>query len=681
MQTAEWAVLVDKHKALMKRNPNVGFIRVDPQLLQAVVERRPDLLATKSGGDIFDLEPATFAEHLSLCLDFEKVHRDILMRKFDQTNVRIRTLVSDSKEQWFQYELRGLAKGHPKLVLGDRIILDDQQNQPEQFEIKEIDGDVVKFRWLGGSSGEKRWLLTGSVNMSFHSLAIPNERCKRNLAAIKGFIRVQQMLFMGKKYKAALGPNWIESPVLKEAITDEKATRLDFVDGRLRKRNELQRQAIISIMEGKFRPNLYILFGPPGTGKTATLIEAVGQIYQRNLEAKILLCAQSNSCVDDLVAKLIGSNLVKKSEILRVCSADYYRKLGKQVKRLNYFKPSNDFSLQGIRVVVTTNMTTPKLKMKFDYALMDEASSANLPESFLSCAKLKEEGCFVLAGDPKQLGPVVMAREIEKGLKKSLLELMFSKDLYGYHNNEYDSRFITKLVVSYRCDPRLIQINNKEFYKNELKFTGKTPPGLLEKLKLDRPLAFKRVDGHDRRMIENYSPSWCNDQEAEACIEFLFELYLLGYEPDQIGIITYYTLQKAVLLEQFEKKLVKYQAKLDAVARNKKRANKVNGPNHLRQLYNLIRFKFVKTGQQSESGSEWLCKIDTVDAFQGNERNIIILSTVRTRRNRFFTDEDGRKRFNVATSRAKWLLMVMGHPEVLNFDKLWRSFAKEAQLV
>ena len=70
--------------------------------------------------------------------------------------------------------------------------------------------------------------------------------------------------------------------------------------------------------------------------------------------------------------------------------------------------------------------------------------------------------------------------------------------------------------------------------------------------------------------------------------------------------------------------------------------------------------------------SEGMCKIDTVDAFQGNEREVIIISSVRSStdasRLDFFNDK---RRFNVAISRAKWLLIVIGNRDVLNQGEYW----------
>jgi hypothetical protein len=672
----EWAELVDRHRQLMAANPKMEFSQVEPKLFNAVASDDISSLATDE--NYFRLHPTNYLKRLELLAQFEKVHSDIKMRKFDQFGAKVEHVEGRHHGYMFKYTLRGLSKGHPRLIKGDLIVLSDGQNEPLRFRIEAIEGDVLKFSpvctYLQRIAGIP-------FQMSFHSNAIPTKWCSRNLAELEGRKRIQTMMFRGLKYRAAIGDNWEDlDQVQQVAKIDEERTRTAYVDGRLQRFNKAQCHAIRYIMAGLCRPSLYILFGPPGTGKTATLIEAAGQICQRDLKARVMICAQSNNCVDDLAERLFQTNCVKTKEMVRLCSKRYYEELQAMQANIPSCFTVLSAHADAKRVVITTNLMAYKLKQKFDYVLMDEAGHATIPESLLPCSRVKDDGCFVLAGDPKQLGPVVQSIEAgRKGLHESLLDRMFAHHLYGRHGGKYDERFITKLIDSYRCDPRILQLNIELFYKDELNCLGRTPPDLLKKLGFDKPVAFQHVLGEARRLEFNYSPSLLNSEEADACIEFLFRLYFLGIEPHQVGIISYYALQKALLIEKFEHKLHELRSKLNKFLLKKNRPAKANNGNGIiRGLGAFLRHKWSNFKDSTHENSfDWHCKIDTVDAFQGNERDIILISTTATKPSSsgFVTDS---RRFNVATSRARWLSIVFGHPEVLNFCRFWRKFGQVA---
>lgn len=676
MRRDEWNELVHRHLQLMARNPDAEFSKVHPGLMTAVRYRNTNLLTYSTKGT--RLNPDNFNEQQMALLRFEKLYSDIQMRKFDMSQVRIERDHLESaqpSDQLYKFELLGLSKGQPKLCRGDLIILDDGLNKPEHFKIVKIVGDVLKFKWLEPSS---RDILAAEFNMSLHPLNVGSKRCMNNLHDIQSRERIMQMLFKGTQYGKYIETDSAASPpseLIK--MTSGEAQRETNSDIRLRTRyNDRQRQAITNIIEAKCRPKPYVLFGPPGTGKTATLIEATGQIFQRSSKAKVLLCAQTNNCADDLAHKLIVAKRVKESQVLRLCSAQYFNYLRERNAPIpSFFTPEVDVAREK-RIVVTTNLMTPMLDQNFDYVFMDEASHASIPHSLLPRSRLKDEGCFVLSGDPKQLGPVTQSSmAATAGLGQSLLSFMFEQDAYGQHQGEYDPLVLTKLIVSYRCDPRLMEVNNKEFYKGELQFEGQTPADLLEKLNFERPLAFKRVIGKTEKGSINYTPSWKNELEADECVNYIFKLYWLGLKPDQVGVITYYSLQKAVIMDKFDERLEKERAKLNA------HFNKTHGDNHKksttanREIHEFNQKKLTDFKQQSSMGFDWHCKIDTVDAFQGNERDVIIISTTKTARNQFL---DFHQRFNVATSRSRWCTILVGHPDVETFGKYWKKVTRLA---
>jgi hypothetical protein len=673
----EWAELVARHRQLMAANPEMEFSKVQPELLNAVAN--DDISSLEEDENFFRLYPNNYTQRLELLMQFEKVHSDIKMRKFDQFGAKVERDETTDRGNMFKYTLLGLSRGHPRLIKGDLIVLSDGQAEPLRFTIEGIEGDVVRFSLIGACD---RQIAGVPFHMAFVSSAIPTLWCSRNLSKLEGHKRIQLMLFKGLRYRASMGDNWEDlDQVQQVAKIDEERTRTDYVDGRLQSCNKPQRQAIKYIMAALCRPSLYILFGPPGTGKTATLIETAGQICQRDLSARVMICAQSNNCVDDLAARLLRINCVKTKEMIRLCSKRYHAELEEMKAKIPRCFTVDPELADAKRVVITTNLMAYKLKQPFDYVLMDEAGHATLTESLVPCSRVKDDGCFVLAGDPKQLGPVVQSIEAgKKGLHESLLDRMFSHHLYGRHGGKYDERFITKLVDSYRCDPRVLQLNIELFYKDELNCLGRTPPNLLKKLEFDRPIVFQRVLSEATRLEHNYSPSLQNLKEADACIEFLFRLYFMGIEPHQVGIIAYYALQKAMLVERFEHRLQELRSNLNKFRRNRKRTVKAGGKNGIiQEVGTFIKDKWLNFRGKTQANSfDWHCKIDTVDAFQGNERDIILISMTATRPPLGFVTDS--RRCNVATSRARWLSVVFGHPAILDSCKFWKKYGQIAYL-
>lgn len=705
---AGWEALCAEQDKKATRNPNAKCGQADPRIRLAVEKKAVKTLATDA--NFFKLSRENFAQVLTILLHVEVIHRDIEMRRYDQPKVRIKlakqTCRGIGRGPLFQFDLVGLSRGQPKLVPGDYIILDNGLESPEQFVIEEIVGDSIKFRRV---SREGRKIEGIEWDLSFHSSAVPFERCVENLRVIEGWEMLKQMLFMGGRQRAAE-----DRGVSNQQVTpkiDAAATKNAYVDARLAKCNERQRQAILQIMEGAFRPNLYIIFGPPGTGKTFTLIETVGQIFQRNPESRILVCANSNNCVDDLATKLLESNCLKAQQLIRVCGLTYYRALVANHKQnpVPEFFTDDPLVAKSKRVVLTTNIAVYKLYDKFDFVFVDEAGHANIPESLLPCSRVKEDGCFVLAGDPKQLGPVVRSREAGKlGLNESLLKRMFGEYLYGKHGGEYNKRYITKLVDAYRCDPRILGLCNQLFYQDELNCLGETPPEILAMMseivsernsfpvEIKNPLVFYQVGGQETRL--ECSSSCQNDIEAEVCLDLLFRFYREGLKPDQIGVITYYGLQKVLLNEKYEQRLKIEKDFLDWRFKKQKQPQADPTPKqklsyleqlklHARRQLNQLKRMLSTSTEKPDDELDWRCMIDTVDAFQGREKEVIIISTTRTPRNSgevsinnagFLTDA---KRFNVAISRAKWLAVVVGHEACLDTCRYWRVFQKAAQLV
>jgi len=270
--------------------------------------------------------------------------------------------------------------------------------------------------------------------------------------------------------------------------------------------NDSQVQAVEGIVEND---DLLLLHGPPGTGKTTTLIEATMQII--NQGKKVLISAPSNAAVDHLAKKLLTytdsflriGNQVKidpeiypytpegkfldskeskslkklkiKAEELRRLSYQYKRNfdkneraqrnliiqevksIRKEIKSLQ--KYYNDKLFDKANVVIGTPVGLSNFlnnDVEFDTLIIDEAGQCIEPLNWLIFPFAKS---WVLAGDPFQLPPTVLSnKSIDKGYNVSLLEQSFK-----FCNSKYF------LDTQYRMPKELVGFSNSYFYKNELK--------------------------------------------------------------------------------------------------------------------------------------------------------------------------------------------------------------------
>lgn len=696
-QDLKWKILCTKHNALIERNPDVRCSQVDKRVRSAVERKQVKSLAINN--KFFEMSPENYYKPLKMLLAAEEAHEHIDMRRFDQHNQQVREVPNPNVrgKHLYEYDLVGLSKGQPNLIPGDIVILDDGL-EPERCEISEVKSDTIVFK---RAKNHRRTVIRGAYfNISFVQKGNAYDRYAKNLDESSKSKLLKKMLFEDSDEVELLKLRNKRVPKI-----DLKATSNQNLARRLSKCNDRQKQAIQNILEAKCHPKLYILFGPPGTGKSFTVVEIVVQIYHRNPAARVLVCASSNNCVDDLAYKIVATRQV--DEIIRLSSMTHIRSLDAIPK---YFTKSS-YEAERYRLVFATNMMASKLKNLFDWILVDESGHAHIPESLLPIAKVKSDGQVVLAGDPKQLGPVIKNHEAQRlGLGVSLLERMFKSKIYSRTKNGYNPIFITKLIESYRCDPRILGLCNSLFYEGELKCLGRTPPSLLKILKCPKPLVFSRVRG--KEYTPKYSTSRQNEKEADICIEYVFKLFKMGLEPDQIGIITPYVLQRELLIEKFNTKLRKMKPKLDLTFKIPQQSKKVkatleplNGLLHTDRNLNDINFLNTVLNQLMLSAQanvmpketvhevssskpawsiDWHVQIDTVDAMQGREKEVIIISTVRSpnefgaiTHKGFLTDA---KRFNVAISRAKWLIIVVGHPSLLNCCKFWQKFGKESYI-
>ncbi|XP_051168910.1 putative helicase mov-10-B.2 [Leptopilina boulardi] len=395
-------------------------------------------------------------------------------------------------------------------------------------------------------------------------------------------------------------------------------------------KNPEQIQAVKRIVGRSSYPSPYLVFGPPGTGKTATIVEAVCQINKRG--NNVLICTPSNAAADEITRRLLK---------YKIPDDDIYRMTSKSVERKNIpndVKICMNFERGGIeylhsseikfkKIVIATLVSSARflrlgtLNHYFNYIFIDEAGQATKPETMIPFAITKKNfDCqIVMSGDPKQLGPVVMTK-------------------HGEHLLEFPN-FITKLVQNYRSHETILRLPNDMFYDGELVACAGENVKIAENWtilpKKKFPIIFHAVHGYEEI---NSLHSVANEEEAKIVIKYVEKLLDDGFNgveinDNNIGIVTPFRSQTSLITEILNQK----------------------------ELFNIA--------------------VGTVESFQGQEKDIIIVSLVRSAVFKhegkyhvgFLSDE---KRFNVTITRAKSLLIVIGHPKVLQIDNCWRAFIK-----
>ncbi|EDO45106.1 predicted protein, partial [Nematostella vectensis] len=423
--------------------------------------------------------------------------------------------------------------------------------------------------------------------------------------------------------------------------------------------NERQRAAVARILSGQSRPTPYLLFGPPGTGKTVTLVEAILQVFHRVPSSRVIACAPSNSAADLMAVRLHRSGFIQEGDMIRLNAFQRVQEIPESINK--YCVDTDSLQLAAhYRIIVCTCSTAGQLFSlglkpgHFTHVFVDEAGQATEPECLIPIGLAAgEDGQIILAGDPFQLGPVLRSPvAISYGLNVSLLERLMSGLLYARDETRfvdhgcYDPLLVTKLVNNYRSHPSLLRLPSALFYHSELRVCAeRTMREQLSQWEMlptqGTPLVFHGLKGEDMR--EGNSPSWFNPVEAVQVVRYVQALKNSATCPIKLadlGIITPY----------------------------KKQVEKI------RLLLSRVGIDEVKVG--------------SVEEFQGQERPAIIISTVRSTEAMVGFDVahtigflDNPKRFNVAVTRAQSLLVVVGNPHVLCRDPYWCSLLQYCVMV
>ncbi|THH18849.1 hypothetical protein EW146_g2196 [Bondarzewia mesenterica] len=527
-------------------------------------------------------------------------------------------------------EVPGLAEKRPSVLIGDRILV-------QRHGIK-------GGKWFEGHVHvvERR-----EVGLCFHtSFPTPTQGQMHNVHFKLNrvpLLRQHQALNAMFKSKSILFPSQQHVTVAKRGVVTITLFNRQLAD------NPQQMEAVRSIAHRRAPSVPFVVFGPPGTGKTVTIVEAIRQIINKDENTRILACAPSNSAADIIASRLTD---LGKNKIFRLyASSRPMASVPAELKEFTFVNPDGHFALHPkekmltFRVIVSTCVSASFAhgigipRGHFSHIFVDEAGQATEPEVMVAIRTMTgNKTSVVLSGDPKQLGPVIrstIARQSQ--LDMSYLERIMKGDAYDIKENSGIT--IVKLTKNYRSHGAILKFPNEQFYDGELKPCGDRTVtdsliGSPQLASRNFPIIFHSVSGKDDR--EASSPSFFNIDEVSQVKAYIQSLRSndgrFQVAERDIGVITPYHAQ-----------CVKIRRALAPLA-----------------------------------GS---VKVGSVEEFQGQERRVIIISTVRSSRN--FVEYDLKhtlgfvanpRRFNVAVTRAQALLIIVGDATVLSLDPLWRRF-------
>lgn len=430
-----------------------------------------------------------------------------------------------------------------------------------------------------------------------------------------------------------------------------------------------QKDAISKALSSK---NLFLLHGPPGTGKTTTVIEIILQEVKRG--SKILACAASNIAVDNIVERLVPHRvkLVRvghparllpqvlesalDAQVLRGDNSALANDIRKEMKLLNgrLLKAKDKNTKRDIRKelkslskeerkrqqlavtdviknadVVLTTLTGALSKnlegFSFDLVIIDEAAQAL--EIACWIALLKGPRC-ILAGDHLQLPPTIQSVVAEKkGLGRTLFERL--ANLYG-------DDVMSMLTVQYRMHELIMNWSSEELYSSKIKAHPSVAAHTLYELEdvkrsssTEPTLLVIDIAGCDMEEKKDEEDSTLNEGEAAVAIAHARRLVDSGVQAADVGIITPYAAQ-VVLLKML-------------------RGNE----NKLKDM-----------------------EVSTVDGFQGREKEAIIISMVRSNSKKEVGFLSDRRRMNVAVTRARRQCCIICDTETVIGDKFLKRLVE-----
>ena len=402
----------------------------------------------------------------------------------------------------------------------------------------------------------------------------------------------------------------------------------------------------------------FLLVGPPVTGKTSRALRRMVEKFHAQPDTQILLLAYTNRAVDEICSSL--NSMEPSIDYIRIgselsCDERYREHLVENVLAPFQTRKEVRRCLSDCRVYVGTvaslSSRTELFKLKrFDVAIVDEATQILEPQLlWLLSAKSSEGrdavGKFILIGDHKQLPAVVLQSKEEsevfdEGLRQiglfNLKDSLFER-LYRFHLSEGDSLVLDMLCRQGRMHPGVASFPNQAFYGGRLEPVGLehqleciSTPVLFIPSRRDTSSLSGKTNLHEARMVADWAERiWKESPES--------------FDPNRtLGIITPYRSQIAMIRKELQDK----------------------GIPALQEV-----------------------SVDTVERYQGSERDVILYSFCVNHRYQLkflpnLTEENGvqiDRKLNVALTRARKRLIAIGVVEILRENPIYAQFIDSCQ--
>ena len=480
----------------------------------------------------------------------------------------------------------------------------------------------------------------------------------------------------------------------------QKAGRFSFEPMKFPWLNPTQERAVNEVLWAK---DVAIVHGPPGTGKTTTLVEAINETLMR--ESQVLVCAQSNMAVDWISEKLVdrGINVLRIGNPTRVndkmlgftyerrfeSHADYpqlwairkaIRELRKNRKKgsENYHQKMDRLKSRAAeielrinaelfgeaRVIACTLVGSAHHLlegMKFGTLFIDEAAQALEAACWIP---MRRASRVILAGDHCQLPPTVKSiAALRAGLGKTLMERIA----------ENKPEVVTLLKIQYRMNDEIMRFSSDWFYGGKVESAPQIKYRSV--LDYDHPITWidtgelseeRRVKSEEFNSSSDDASEGSEEQENSSLFTHHSSLYKEQFVGESFGRINKAEAELTLLtLAEYFTKIGKrrvLEERIDVGIISPYRAQ----VQYLKKL--IKKYEFFKPYRR-------LISVNTVDGFQGQERDVILISLVRSNDEGQIGFLKDLRRMNVAMTRARMKLIILGNKDTMTkhpfYKKLW----------
>ena len=480
----------------------------------------------------------------------------------------------------------------------------------------------------------------------------------------------------------------------------QKAGRFSFEPMKFPWLNPTQERAVNEVLWAK---DVAIVHGPPGTGKTTTLVEAINETLMR--ESQVLVCAQSNMAVDWISEKLVdrGINVLRIGNPTRVNdkmlgftyerrfeshtdypqlwairkairelrknrkkgSENYHQKMDRLKSRAAEIELRINAELFGeARVIACTLVGSAHHLlegMKFGTLFIDEAAQALEAACWIP---MRRASRVILAGDHCQLPPTVKSiAALRAGLGKTLMERIA----------ENKPEVVTLLKIQYRMNDEIMRFSSDWFYGGKVESAPQIKYRSV--LDYDHPITWidtgeeseeRRVKSEEFNSSSDDASEGSEEQENSSLFTHHSSLYKEQFVGESFGRINKAEAELTLLtLAEYFTKIGKrrvLEERIDVGIISPYRAQ----VQYLKKL--IKKYEFFKPYRR-------LISVNTVDGFQGQERDVILISLVRSNDEGQIGFLKDLRRMNVAMTRARMKLIILGNKDTMTkhpfYKKLW----------